>query len=124
MKRLVKWHRIQKPLRDFVCALVVFSALFVVMAPSRHQAAPIPVLSLFSGSTATAADYGPAVAAPDARRIVHNSFNRQPLPAVNMPLISTILALVFSSIVAFNLALMRHLRRVNASSRWGAWKES
>lgn len=124
MKSLVKWQRVQKPLRDFVCALVMFSALFVVMAPSRHQIAPIPILSLFSGSTATAADYGSAAASRNGQTAVHKSFIREPLPAVNMPLISTILALVFSSIVAFNLALLRHLRRVNASSRRGAWKES
>ena len=122
MNKVLKWRHLQKPIRDFVCALVVFSALFVVMSPSRHAGMPIiPVLSMFSGATATAADYAPQ---PRGRRpTVHDSVMARPLPAVNMPLISTMLALVFSAIMAFNLALLRHLRRVNASSRRGAWKE-
>lgn len=35
-----------------------------------------------------------------------------------------ILAVVFSMIVAFNLAFYRHLRRVYASPRRGAWRRS
>ena len=122
MNKALRWRHIHKPIRDFVCSLVVFSALFVVMSPSRHDAAPIiPVLSMFSGTTATAAVYrAPPHGTPNT---IHNSVISGPLPAVNMPLISTMLALVFSSIMAFNLALLRHLRRVNASSRRGAWKE-
>lgn len=122
MKHTFRWRHMHKPVRDFVCALVVFSALFVVMSPARHDAAPIiPVLSMFSGATATASDYRPAAGA--ARPSAHDSVRNGPLPSVNMPLISTMLALVFSSIMAFNLALLRHLRRVNASSRRSAWKE-
>lgn len=122
MKHIFKWRHMHKPIRDFVCALVVFSALFVVMSPARHDAAPIiPVLSMFSGATATASDYRPAAGA--APTSAHDSVRNRPLPSANMPLISTVLALVFSSIMAFNLALLRHLRRVNASSRRGAWKE-
>ncbi len=122
MNKALKWRHVHKPIRDFVCSLVVFSALFVVMSPSRHDAAPIiPVLSMFSGATATAAVYhAPPHGTPNT---VHNSVMSSPLPAINMPLISTMLALVFSSIMAFNLALLRHLRRVNASSRRGVWKE-
>ncbi len=33
-----------------------------------------------------------------------------------------LLAVVFSSLVAFNLAFYRHLRRVYASPRRGAWR--
>ena len=118
MKHTLKWRHMHKPVRDFVCALVVFSALFVGMSPARHDAAPIiPVLSMFSGATATASDYRPSSGA------AHDSVRNRPLSSVNMPLISTMLALVFSSIMAFNLALLRHLRRVNASSRRSAWKE-
>lgn len=123
MRESLKWQQVQKPLRDFVCSLVVFSALLVVMAPSRYQATPIPVLSLFSGSTAIAADYNPASIGKSSPSTSHGTLTAKPLSDVNMPLISTMLALVFSSIMAFNLALMRHLRRVNASSRRGVWKE-
>lgn len=42
----------------------------------------------------------------------------------NMPLISTILAIVFSSIIAFNMELLRHLRRSNAPSRHQIWPRS
>jgi hypothetical protein len=127
MHRSFRLKRVHKLARDFVCSLVVFSALFVVMSPSGHRNATIPIVSLFGGSMATAADYrletveratgGPRGAA------VHRTFIAKPLSATNMPLISTILALVFSSIMAFNLALLRHLRRVNASSRRGVWRE-
>ena len=122
MKKIIKWRHLQKPIRDFVCALAIFSALFVVMSPSRHAGTPIiPVLSMFSGTTATAATHVPQTRGRPST--IHDSVMARPLPAVNMPLISTMLALVFSSMMAFNLALLRHLRRVNASSRRGAWKE-
>ena len=132
MKRSFRFNRLHKPMRDFLCALVIFSALFAMMSPTRYEWAPIPVLSLISGSSATAADYrrnavsDVANGAPIRRSqglTYPKTFSQHVLPRADMPLISTLLALVFSSIIAFNLALLRHLRRVNASSRRGAWKE-
>lgn len=126
MRRSLKRQQWQKPARDFLCSLIAFVALFAAMSPG-HEAAPAPVFSLIGSSTATAADYRPG---PDVRRLngaahdpITKTFPGQTLSPINLPLISTILALVFSSIMAFNLALLRHLRRVNASSRRGAWKE-
>lgn len=145
MRNSLNLYRFHKLARDFVCALVVFSAMFVVMSPSSHEAAPIPILSLLSGSVATAAVHGavphfaqvpPGVRAVQSPRFTHlagtyaasytgretQKLTVQPLSPSNMPLISTMLALMFSALVAFNLALLRHLRRVNASSRRGAWR--
>jgi len=127
MYQSLKLRHVHRLARDFMCALVVFSALFVVMSPSGHRATTIPIVSLFGGSTATAAGHrlekSDQAAGEPHDAVIHRSFIAQPLSTTNMPLISTILALVFSSIVAFNLALYRHLRRVNASSRRGVWRE-
>ena len=112
--------------------VVLFATFWLLAAAARLTGRWIfdrffPIISLFSGSSATAAVYRPD---PGIRPLevaqgsVHPSaFSRQVLPGFDMPLISTVLALIFSSIIAFNLALLRHLRRVNASSRRGAWKE-
>ncbi len=125
MTRSFDRRTIGKTLRDFTCAFVAFTALFVALAPSSQFDTPIPVLSLLSSSPASAADLSGSPAASSGGHFgLQTGFNRPPLLSpVNMPLISTVLALVFSTIVAFNLALLRHLRRVNASSRRGAWKE-
>jgi hypothetical protein len=127
MKKTFRFYRFQKPARDFTFALIAFTCLFAIISPSNHDVTPIPIVSLFHASSASAATAQvpshaklPAGLAP--KQYV-KSFSAQPLPSMGMPLISTVLALVFSSIVAFNLALLRHLRRVNASSRRGAWRE-
>lgn len=127
--RKFRFNRIRKPARDFLCALVAFSMLFVAMSPSREIAGTIPFVSLFNGSEATAASYRqmPAGAAgPVSFAGAHgltNGFAQETLPPINTPLISSVLAFLFASIVTVNLALLRHLRRVNASSWRGAWKE-
>ena len=126
MPRSFKFHRVHKPARDFFCALAIFSALFVAMSPSSYQSATIPVLSLFAGSTAEAATIRLETASAAPRELVplsKLSFSGPLLSPASMPLISTVLAIMFSAIIAFNLALLRHLRRVNGSSRRGAWKE-
>lgn len=110
-----------KPARDFACALIVFSLLFVAMSPVDPAYAPIPVISLLthwdpSPWAASAPGPGPAT-----------SFALQDgahaLSGGGTPLISTMLALVFASMTAFSLGLVRYLRRVNASSRRGVWRE-
>ncbi len=113
------WQHARRPLRDFCCAFVVFTALFIVMAPADTRGDAIPVISLFTMSSAEAGalavaganTYLPEVGLPSAARMD---------PAI----VSTILALMFSTLVALNSAILRHLGRVYASSRRGAWRGS
>ncbi|MBU2532533.1 MAG: hypothetical protein KKB37_07320, partial [Alphaproteobacteria bacterium] len=126
MRNPFKWYRFRKPVRDFLIALVIFSAMFVVMSPSRHQPTPIPVLSLFNGQTWNAidkAEFQPAAISSLSQSTArYKAFGRETLQAINTPLISSLLAVMFASIIAFNFALLRHLRRENASSRRSAWR--
>jgi hypothetical protein len=103
--------------RDFLCSLIVFSTLFTIMAPAGPGEAPIPVLSLVSEAFAGTVDTAP-VAAPLAISPAAPSLS----PSAK-PLISTVLALLFASMMTLNLRLMRYLRRANASSRRGVWRE-
>lgn len=117
--------RARKPLRDFFCALVVFSALFAAMTPSRHSADVIPIISLFS-SSASPFTSGDGAVGTLANLGGSGLAMKLPEPALsepNTPLISSLLAVVFSSITAFNFALLRYLRRVNASSWHRAWRD-
>ena len=52
------------------------------------------------------------------------SFSTRTLTPLDGNADAVILAGVFSMIVAFNLAFYRHLRRVYASPRRGAWRRS
>lgn len=125
MSKLFKFRRVRKLVRDFLCALVVSSALIVGMSPSAHQAAPIPVLSLFTTAASLASESNPAPAVKDAasRSLAAQfpddklSLPTAPLSTSDMALISTVLAIMFSAMMTFNLALLRHLRRVNDSPR-------
>ena len=110
-----------KPARDFACALFVFSCLFVAMSPVDPAYAPIPVISLLT-------HWEPATWATSAPGSgPHAAFSMQDgaraLSSGGMPLISTVLALVFAAMTAFSLGLVRYLRRANASSRRGVWRE-
>jgi len=130
-KRSTSLRGARKVLRDFLGGLFVFSALFIALAPSRLQSAPVPVLSLFDGTAmATSSRAERAVGEGHAGSLslpvaapIHSSLMDRPLPVANVPLISSVLSLLFASMVAFNLALFRHLRRVNASSRRSVWRE-
>ena len=110
-----------KPARDFACALIVFSCLFVAMSPVDPAYAPIPVISLLThwdpapwAASAPGTGPGTAFTIPDGARALSVGVT---------PLISTVLALVFASMTSFSLGLVRYLRRANASSRRGGWRE-
>ena len=105
----------RKPIRDFSIAFVVFCALFVAMSPSPHGETTIPLISLFQASSAS------ALTSPELSAAFAESAHATLTPP-EMAVISTMLAMVFSGVIAFNLALFRHLRRVHASSRRGAWR--
>ncbi|MCB1510940.1 MAG: hypothetical protein KDJ36_08545 [Hyphomicrobiaceae bacterium] len=118
-KRELRW--IWAPARDFVCAFVVFVLVFSVLVVDRSYGFELPVITL-----ARAADVVSGIppvrawGALDVEIADHVLASRawMPTPALAM----TVLAMIFATIVAFNLALLRHLRRVHASSRRGVWR--
>jgi len=113
--RLADLHQAAKPARDFVGSLIVFSCLFVAMSPVDLAYAPLPVISLLTDwNSATWSD---ASAAADQATIFVLNNGSPSLSADQTPLISTMLALMFASMVTFSLGLIRYLRRANASSR-------
>lgn len=89
-------HRLRR-VRDFGIGLSVFVVAYVLCA---GDGAGVPSASAFAGASEVV-DWG----RPTDRRIAVLLFG-----------------LAFASIVAFNLALARHLRRVTASPRRGVWR--
>lgn len=117
-KREYRW--IWAPVRDFSCAFLIFVLVFSVLVLDRTYGFDLPVLTLARAADVTATV--PQVRAWGAIdvEIAHHVVKSQPwlpTPAIAM----TLFAAVFSAIVAFNLAFLRHLRRVHASSRRGVW---
>jgi hypothetical protein len=116
------WRRhALKSARDFACALIVFSCLFVAMSPVDPAYAPIPVISLLThwdpapwAASTTSPGPGTAFAIQDSAHALSVGVT---------PLISTTLAVVFALMTTFSLGLVRYLRRANASSRRGGWRE-
>ena len=118
--RVADLRQAAKPARDFVCSLIVFFCLFVAMSPVDPIYAPLPVISLVTDWSATDWDQASTGAAQTVNLALQN--DAQSLSGDSTPLISTLLALVFASMMTFSLGLIRYLRRANASSRREAWK--
>lgn len=118
MKRNVKLALVS--VRDFACAFAVFAVFFVVLEADRTYIFPPPMLTLISNGVAadTVADwYGwEEIGKPIVHVVQTSTFT-------SAPVIIGLLAVAFSAIVTLNLAIVRHLRRVHASSRRGAWRE-
>jgi hypothetical protein len=111
--------RLPRMVRDFVVGMALFG-LIVAATSSFAKDSSHP--TLFSGA-ALANHY---VIPMDGTLLVHANYTPSTrvsrAPGQSQSLI--ILGLVFSSMVAFNLAFLRHLRRVYASPRQGAWRRS
>lgn len=113
--------------RDFLCAFFVFAVLFSMMTADREIAGPFYLVYL------ALSHLGPDAGVANTASEMAASFGVQ-LPtqtsssATNSDVLltaasaTTAIAVLFSIIVAFNLAFFRHLRRVHASSRRGAWR--
>jgi hypothetical protein len=112
--------RMPRMARDFLTGLVIFAGILAVTTFSPLSNDPNPT---FSG----AALAGQFTMPTDAQGLIANyqpnftpSTQIVRTPAQTQGLL--ILGLVFSAMVAFNLAFLRHLRRVYASPRQGAWR--
>jgi hypothetical protein len=119
--RIADLRQAAKPARDFVCSLIVFFCLFVAMSPVDPIYAPLPVISLLTDWSATTGALASNGAAQTVTLALQN--NAPSLSGDRTPLISTLLALVFASMMTFSLGLIRYLRRANASSRREEWRE-
>ena len=112
--------RMPRMARDFLTGLAIFVAILGVVTFSPLSNDPNPT---FSGAALAGQFTMPTEAhgllAADFKiftpstRIVRTPEQTQGL---------LIVGLVFSAMVAFNLAFLRHLRRVYASPRQGAWR--
>jgi hypothetical protein len=116
--------RLPRVLRDFVVGMALFG---LIAAAAGSFSKDHKRTALFSG----AAFAGHYVIPMDGTLLVPATYTpTSPVqstrvaraPEQSQSLI--ILGLVFSSMVAFNLAFLRHLRRVYASPRQGAWRRS
>ena len=132
MRNRRSWHAtwtsvVWKSGRDFLCAFVVFALLFAAMTADREIAGPFYLMYL------ALSQLGPDVAhhGTTAGSVGGVDWSLTALATANAStadvslraaFATTAVALLFSVIVAFNLAFFRHLRRVHASSRRGAWR--
>jgi hypothetical protein len=91
------------------------------MSPVDPIYAPLPVISLVTDWSATDWDQASTGAAHTVSLALQN--DAPSLSGDSAPLISTLLALVFASMMTFSLGLIRYLRRANASSRREGWRE-
>lgn len=112
-------RRLLGPVRDFACAFALFFGMAYVLVADKTYPFPPAMLSLMSGGAIhdgvptfrAWGEIGPSLAAS------HGAAD------LSAPFGLALLAVVFSAIVTLNLAILRHLRRVHASSRRGAWRE-
>ncbi len=112
------WHsvrafsrrRVVRTTRDFLLGLGLFAIIMTsgsyLSGPSNSE--PVPIFT----ARANAAKPQPALLAKFDQKLLQPS-----LRASDERSAKIILALVFASLVAFNLGLLRHLRRVYASPR-------
>jgi hypothetical protein len=113
--------RLPRVVRDFLVGLVIFAGILAVTTFSPLSNDPNPT---FSG----AALAGQFTMPTEAQGLISADFkpnftastrlNRTPEQTQGL----LIVGLVFSAMVALNLAFLRHLRRVYASPRQGAWR--
>jgi hypothetical protein len=113
--------RMPRVVRDFLAGLVIFAGILAVTTYSPLSNDPNPA---FSG----AALAGQFTMPTEAQGLISADFkpnfiastriNRTPEQTQGL----LIVGLVFSAMVALNLAFLRHLRRVYASPRQGAWR--
>jgi len=112
---------LQKSGRDFLVAFIAFSALFTAMTINQGIAGPAAIIA-----GAGLLEAGQGIQALESRQLGFYPFiGAREIAGAGLsgPTLAALLAaLLFSSIVAFKLAFFRHLRRVHASSRRGAWR--
>ncbi len=115
--------------RDFVCSFIVFVVLFAVMAPENSNLQSLSVFSAVASGPAMDFPFAALSTAPFEAGGYHfsdfaNTIRIEQAAAAPSQMTMIVAAIVFSAMVAFNLAFFRHLRRVHASSRRGAWRGS
>jgi hypothetical protein len=113
--------RMPRMVRDFLAGLVLFGAILAVttFSPLSNDASQ----STFFPGAALAGQF---TMPTDANALVAVDYKYTPSTRIVRTPEQTkgllIVGLVFSAMVAFNLAFLRHLRRVYASPRQGAWR--
>ncbi|MGI9425763.1 MAG: hypothetical protein ACR2PA_21425 [Hyphomicrobiaceae bacterium] len=115
--------------RDFLLALAVFTVLFAAMTVGHDIADPVAFLALaiagFVSEFPTIVTGMPSLTGqlPQFGDVLNSlpSLTSTGLSRLAAP---TAAAILFATITSFSLVFVRHLRRVHASSRRGAWREN
>ncbi len=133
-------RQFRKSGRDFFCALIVFGVLAAAVTMDREVADPVALFALAAnslsselpGSAAAVEAFNtpgntPGSATPGSASGLElhafvTSSSGMSAESLKVAWATMGAAVLFSIIVAFNLAFVRHLRRVHASSRRGAWR--
>jgi hypothetical protein len=122
VRRVIPALRLPRMVRDFLTGMVLFGVIVGLTTIAQAPNEPNP--AVFSG----AAQAGQYAMPADAQTLVASDFKPNFIPSTRIDRTAgqtqglMILGLVFSAMVAFNLAFLRHLRRVYASPRQGAWR--
>jgi hypothetical protein len=112
--------RMPRMVRDFLTGLAIFVAILGVVTFSPLSNDPNPAFSgaALAGQFTMPTEADGLLAADFKTSTPSTRIVRTPEQTHGL----LIVGLVFSSMVAFNLAFLRHLRRVYASPRQGAWR--
>jgi hypothetical protein len=125
--RLLPALRVPRVVRDFLTGLVIFAAILgvVTFAPLSNDPNPTFTGAALAGQFAMPTQ---ALGPTEPQGLIAANFAPNFTPSTRMTRTTEqtqgllILGLAFSAMVAFNLAFLRHLRRVYASPRQGAWR--
>jgi hypothetical protein len=116
-----------RSLRDFLVAFMLFGVLVSAFTFDRDIANPLVLV--MSWFTEFGAETRLQVIGLDPLGSGHFAFDSLTAEIAGRSSLASeralgvvLAAILFSSIIAFKLAFFRHLRRVHASSRRGAWR--
>ena len=115
--------------RDFVLALTVFTALFAAMTVGHDITDPAAFFALamagfVSEFPTTVTGLTPLAGQMSQFGDILGSLPSLTIGELNRLAAPAAAALLFATITSFSLVFVRHLRRVHASSRRGAWREN
>ncbi|MGI9522692.1 MAG: hypothetical protein ACR2PG_13690 [Hyphomicrobiaceae bacterium] len=128
IRRVLGGTELYRAVNDFLLALAVFAAFSMVVAADRDIVNPamMAVMNVFQTAGET---FAPAVSSrpePANFGLQDAAIGQTSLAEMRAEaaLASVTAALLFSLMVTFNLAFIRHLRRIHAASRRATWKGS
>jgi len=111
--------KLRRGLADFTVALALFWAIALTAGGDHNTAHAVPLPAIGHDILLDAAVLNRASLVGAASSQTNSDFHR---PNASRRQEQVLLSLAFAAIVAFNLAFLRHLRRVYASPRRSVWR--